>query len=192
MSWFSAVTGKAEDFLNKLDKSAADVLHSDDSSSDQPIPIDPSASSSVYQDFKSSSSLSPSQSVPVNLHNLQDHTEKSSSYVSSAITKSGSATAKSTESSQTSTAKSVKKKNSDEALFDFLNSKDSNESGKKRRTPISSQHHSRQSSTSSIVSSTSKGAKSESLPVPTVDSVGTGGTTTNVGAQGIFKQNIFL
>ena len=44
----------------------------------------------------------------------------------------------------------VKKKDSDEALFDFLNSKEPSEGGKKRVTPISSRHHSRQSSTSSL------------------------------------------
>lgn len=71
-----------------------------------------------------------------------------------------------------------KKIDSDEALFDFLNSSDPVESARKKTTPISSARHSRQSSTSSTISSKG-GAKSTDAPPSTsgssivhIDSVG--------------------
>lgn len=193
MSWFSAVTGKAEDFLNRLDKTAADALHSDDNplsqkpqlgqhSSRAPILPDTSGPQALY----SSKPLSPSQSVPVNLHNFKEDVDKSSSYVSGPVNNASLKTAKAPQSSSLSSGKTAKKKDSDEALFDFLNSKDASDNGKKRRTPISSRHHSRQSSTSSIVSSSSKGPKSEPQLVAQVESTltaNTPATTLGVGTQ---------
>lgn len=159
MSWLSAVTGKAEDFLNKLDRSAADVLHADEIKlKEKPKPPPEPTLIESAADTAIVTSLSPSLSVPARLYSLKNETERIET------------TGKGTQStnflpnplaSAQSSGKPVKKKNSDEALFDFLNSKES-EAGKKR-TPTSSHHHSRQSSTSSIISSTSKGAKFETI-----------------------------
>ncbi|XP_013084244.2 golgin subfamily A member 5-like isoform X1 [Biomphalaria glabrata] len=154
MSWLSAVTGKAEDFLNKLDRSAADVLHVDEPKA-KVKPEQPPVQ--VINEPLLSPSLTPSQSVPARLNFLKEDTERSK-------TPSHTNTLASSPLQQ-APGKNVKKKNSDEALFDFLNSKESLEASKKRRTPVSSQHHSRQSSTSSLVSATSKGTKLEGTAV---------------------------
>lgn len=200
MSWFSAVTGKAEDFLNRLDKSAADALHTDEKTLSQKsqlgaqsstafIPSDTSGSQALH----SSKPLSPSQSVPVNLHHFKEDVDKSSSYVGGPVNNASVKTAKAPQSSSLSSGKTVKKKDSDEALFDFLNSKDASDNGKKRRTPISSRHHSRQSSTSSVVSSSSKGPKSEPQPAAQIESAITASapaTTLGSKTQGnIFNLN---
>lgn len=81
-----------------------------------------------------------------------------------------------------SPAAAVKKKDSDEALFDFLNSKDSAEATKKRVTPVSSRHHSRQSSTSSLRG----GSKSmdQVSGEPTDGGGGSGGSGGDDAAQG--------
>ena len=152
MSWLTAVTGKAEDFLNKLDKSAADVLtHEEGEEGEQDATNKPSYTPR----------LAPSSSVPSQLHTLNEN-NKESSFRSSSLKKSnktkssGTSGAGSQFSANTSTTQSTTKppkaKKTDDALFDFLNSTES-ESNKKRRTPVSSRHHSRQSSTSSIKSS---------------------------------------
>ena len=154
MSWFSAVTGKAEDLLNRLDKTAADALHADDIRDKPPPPPEPTLIESTVA--IESKPLSPSQSVPARLHHLSGEADVSPSLVNTP------SRSLSRGPSKTTSAAPAKKKNSDDALFDFLNSKDNVDGNKRLRTPVSSRHHSRQSSTSSIVSSTSKGAKSES------------------------------
>ncbi|XP_005099211.1 golgin subfamily A member 5 [Aplysia californica] len=179
MSWFSAVTGKAEDFLNRLDKSAADVLHIDETEKVTPAPLkEPVLTESSFEPAFGKP-LSPSQSVPSRLHSYKDEVDKSSSFVSAPIRSvakvpapvlpaASSSSPPSAPTTQTS-GKTVKKKDSDDALFDFLNSKDASDSTKKRRTPVSSQHHSRQSSTSSIISS--KSAKPDNLNISAVATV---------------------
>ncbi|XP_059159175.1 golgin subfamily A member 5-like [Physella acuta] len=156
MSWLSAVTGKAEDFLNKLDRSAADVLHADETKpKEKPKPPPEPTLIESTADTANVTSLSPSLSVPARLYSLKNEADRTE------ITGKGTNFPPNPLASVQSSGKTVKKKNSDEALFDFLNSKES-EAGKKR-TPTSSHHHSRQSSTSSIISSTSKGAKFETI-----------------------------
>ncbi|GFN97678.1 golgin subfamily a member 5 [Plakobranchus ocellatus] len=169
MSWFSAVTGKAEDFLNRLDKSAADALHSDEVREKLPPPPEPTLIESTVGTVENKP-LSPSQSVPARLHHLSGETDQSSSLVSAPIRSSSKTVSK------TAGSAPVKKKPSDDALFDFLNSKDTADGSNRLRTPVSSRHHSRQSSTSSVVSSTSKGAKSESgiVTIPVVDNISSG------------------
>ncbi|GFR57478.1 Golgin subfamily A member 5 [Elysia marginata] len=155
MSWFSAMTGKAEDFLNRLDKTAADALHADDVIDKPPPPPEPTLIESTVVNVENKP-LSPSQSVPARLHHLSGETDPSSSLTSAPVRSLSRGPSKAAPAVPPS-----KKKNSDDALFDFLNSKDNTEGNKRLRTPVSSRHHSRQSSTSSVVSSTSKGAKSE-------------------------------
>ncbi|XP_076464926.1 golgin subfamily A member 5-like [Babylonia areolata] len=148
MSWLTAVTGRAEDLLNKLDKSAADAFHmgeeTDGSTTKQPAsgktPVTssrPSQSGGKPLSSSSSSSNIPAQvSDPARLGSSSaTSTPKPGSKPSVAVV---------------SKPASGKKKDSDEALFDFLNSKEPSEGSKKRVTPISSRHHSRQSSTSSM------------------------------------------
>ncbi|RUS70161.1 hypothetical protein EGW08_022080 [Elysia chlorotica] len=155
MSWFSAVTGKAEDLLNRLDKTAADALLTDDVRDKPPPPPEPTLIESTIAPVESKP-LSPSHSVPARLHHLSGEPDASSALANTP------ARSLSRGPSKTISAVPVKKKSSDDALFDFLNSKDNGDGNKRLRTPVSSRHHSRQSSTSSLVSSTSKGAKSES------------------------------
>ncbi|XP_046351332.1 golgin subfamily A member 5-like isoform X1 [Haliotis rufescens] len=154
MSWLSAVTGKAEDFLNKLDQSAATTFHHPDEPQTQITT--PSTQQITVGGSKSSSQiLSPSQSVPSRLKDLKGSVNPSSGFVSSPVKQTPVKTAAPPKAAAASTSASdtkVKKKDSDEALFEFLNSKDPVESKKKAATPVSSHHHSRQSSTSSNVS----------------------------------------
>lgn len=169
MSWLSAVTGKAEDFLNRLDKSAADVLHTDEIgrlSEKHHITPEPELKTSTPS-AASVGSLTPSHSVPTHLHKFGDEVGAVPAFGTSSVkaslkTQGPPPTVNITPAAGTQTSgKIFKKKNSDEALFDFLNSKDSSGNVKVRPTAESSRHHSRQSSTSSIVSSASKGPKSE-------------------------------
>ncbi|KAK7104738.1 golgin subfamily A member 5-like [Littorina saxatilis] len=175
MSWLTAVTGKAEDFLNKLDRSAADAFHLEaELAGQKPIIASPVVSEQLSQSASPGArpySVSPSVSVPSRLSDTsrfgQPKTTSTPKITSSSTPKptlkpSGSATtggaAKTVSGATTAAAATskplqlaeVKKKDSDEALFDFLNSKDTTEGNKKRGTPISSRHHSRQSSTSSL------------------------------------------
>ena len=158
MSWLSSVVGNAEDFLNKLDKSAGDVLNEEaNSSSAAKTQSNPGGTNLEQTNEKR---LSPSQSVPSKLNTFNK--DGSSSYVSS-IKSTSKKTPKPPALSQSGSsqvaAKSGKAKKEDDELFDFLNNKDTSDSSKKRRTPASSRHHSRQSSTSSI--DPSKNAKTD-------------------------------
>jgi len=177
MSWLTGITGKAEEFLNKIDQSAADALKNEQIIKSQSIPpTSPSYSSSSH------GFLGSSQTVPAKL-SILPHVDKSSSYVNKPIRPSGPKTPTSVapttkqvsgskqqgsspvsqrrlSGSQPVTPQSVvqppstkKKLDTDEALFDFLNSNETVDSNRKKITPISSARHSRQSSTSSTVSS---------------------------------------
>lgn len=163
MSWLSAVTGKAEDLLNKLDKSAADAFHiEEETPSRKPVTLSPLASAGQPSQpaFPSSKPLSPSASVPTRLSDTSRFGQPTTtstpkptakaSGLSSTVSAVKTAGAGPGASSSKPAGAVVKKKDSDEALFDFLNSKEPSEGGKKRVTPISSRHHSRQSSTSSL------------------------------------------
>ncbi|XP_041353113.1 golgin subfamily A member 5-like isoform X2 [Gigantopelta aegis] len=158
MSWLSAVTGKAEDFLNKLDKSAAQTFQIEDEVkavlNESPARAEFTVGGSPYPDSRLASS---SKSVPSKLNELKASVDPSTSIVSSPVRPAPSRPAAVTvqKSSPVAPRKQelkLKKKDSDEALFDFLNSKDPVESVKKKTTPVGSAHHSRQSSTSSNIS----------------------------------------
>lgn len=138
--------------MNRLDKTAADALHTDDVKDKPSPPSEPTLIESTV-DTVESKPLSPSQSVPARLHHLSGEADNSTALNTPRSLSRGA--------SKAVPAVPSKKKNSDDALFDFLNSKDNADGSKRLRTPVNSRHHSRQSSTSSIVSSTSKGAKSE-------------------------------
>lgn len=93
--------------------------------------------------------LPPSQSVPSRLVELQAQADRPTK----GLGKSGGVVApKGGHQSSITTNKPVnpKKSDSDEALFNFLNSKSPAEERKKLGTPVSSRQHSRQSSTSSL------------------------------------------
>lgn len=165
MSWLTAVTGKAEDFLNRLDKSAAEAFHADEDELGKEqtgglsslSSVDPTTLTSVPS---YSRQLSSSQSVPSRLHKLNPDSTMPPATSTNVPATSANVPATSTPKSVLKTAptsvmkstvsagKPGVKRNSDEALFDFLNSKDSAEAVKKPLTPGSS-GHSRQSSTSS-------------------------------------------
>ena len=143
MSWLSGITGKAEDFLNKLDKSAAEAFHIEEETG-RPASITPSEQSTYLAPKTSSSSISTTPSLTsIVPSRIGPPANTSTPKVGSNAKTSNIGGVKS------STAKK-KDSLSDEALFDFLNSKEPAEGNKKRVTPISSRHHSRQSSTSSM------------------------------------------
>lgn len=146
--------------MNKLDKSAADVLTHEEGGVQTTHSV---GNKDASYEPSYPKRLVPSQSVPSQLHSLNE-VDKSSSYVSGPIKKNNpkvtkpsttSGTGSSLSSGTSSSLTTTKSKKTDDALFDFLNSTDDNEPSKKRRTPVSSRHHSRQSSTSSVKSSKS-------------------------------------
>lgn len=162
-SWLSGLTGKAEDFLNRLDQSAAEALTKDEAMKKA------SAVSSNYfgtnaVDMRVSSWETPpsvsksssitllsSQSVPSNLSELNSgKSDVNSSLVSTPIKQS----AKFKNITSQSPSRTNKGKDSDDALFEFLNSIDTgNETRKKSPGPVpTSSKHSRQSSVSSTIS----------------------------------------
>lgn len=181
MSWLSGLTGKAEDFLNKLDQSAAQALHKAEEearlNASLPISSDihsPPSSQSTRQLAQTGSQSVPAKSsrpsgdfssygvsTPVKPSKLQTSgpTRTAKPKLTEAPVKQ---TTPETTASQDVPAK--KKIDTDAALFDFLNSPEPVEvkkaeppETKKKITPASSARHSRQSSTSSIVSN--KGGK---------------------------------
>lgn len=181
MSWLSGLTGKAEDFLNKLDQSAAQALHKAEEearlNSSLPISSDihsPAPSQSTRQLAQTGSQSVPAKSsrtsgdfssygvsTPVKPTKLQ-----TSGPSRTAKPKSTEAPVKQTtpETTASQDVPAKKKIDTDAALFDFLNSPEPIEvkkteppETKKKTTPASSARHSRQSSTSSIVSN--KGGK---------------------------------
>lgn len=181
MSWLSGLTGKAEDFLNKLDQSAAQALHKAEEearlNASLPISSDihsPPSSQSTRQLAQTGSQSVPAKSsrpsgdfssygvsTPVKPSKLQTSgpTRTAKPKLTEAPVKQ---TTPETTASQDVPAK--KKIDTDAALFDFLNSPEPVEvkkteppETKKKTTPASSARHSRQSSTSSIVSN--KGGK---------------------------------
>lgn len=181
MSWLSGLTGKAEDFLNKLDQSAAQALHKAEEearlNASLPISSDihsPPSSQSTRQLAQTGSQSVPAKSsrpsgdfssygvsTPVKPSKLQ--TSGPTRTAKPKLTEApGKQTTPETTASQDVPAK--KKIDTDAALFDFLNSPEPVEvkkteppETKKKTTPASSAKHSRQSSTSSIVSN--KGGK---------------------------------
>lgn len=209
MSWLSGLTGNVEDFLNKIDQSAAGALKNESDTSYASGNVSSNKQSDHTADAASSRQYIQNPS-PIGPSKLSGQgAEKSSPFVTKPIRQTLTGLSKSpstpqanvkpgsspspAQKSQASAASSVsspqqlttittpggkKKIDSDEALFDFLNSSDPVESTRKKSiTPISSARHSRQSSTSSTISS--KGNKSTDAPPSTsgssivhIDSVG--------------------
>lgn len=175
------MTGKAEDFLNKLDQSAAQALHKAEEearlNASLPISSDihsPPPSQSTRQLAQTGSQSLPAKSsrtsgdfssygvsTPVKPTKLQ-----TSGPTRTAKPKPTEPPVKQTtpETTASQDVPAKKKIDTDAALFDFLNSPEPIEvkkteppETKKKTTPASSARHSRQSSTSSIVSN--KGGK---------------------------------
>ena len=182
MSWLSGLTGKAENFLNKLDQSAAQALHKSEEEArlNTSLPItseihSPPPSLSTRQLPQTGSQSVPSKSsrtsgdfssyglsTPVKPTKLQTSAASKTTKPRGTEPLPKQTTPEAPAVSQEVQPK--KKIDNDAALFDFLNSPEPLETKKaeahetkKKTTPASSAKHSRQSSTSSIVSS--KGGK---------------------------------
>lgn len=164
MSWLSGLTGKAEDFLNRLDQSAADALTKDEAvkpklsaggnyfgaTSEDRQGNSWNSTPSVSTNSTPSALLS-SRSVPSNLSDLNSNKpDMNSSLVSTPIKQSS----KFKTITSQSPSRTNKGKDSDDALFEFLNSIETgNETRKKSPVPVpTSSKHSRQSSASSTLS----------------------------------------
>ncbi|XP_052769352.1 golgin subfamily A member 5-like isoform X2 [Mya arenaria] len=152
MAWLSGITGKAENFLNSLDQTAAKVLHETPGQNQSKYPTAETAPKDLtdhtpYLNQKPSS-ITPSQNVPSKFEYKQE--DQSASANTDFI-------AQKAKSDPTATKKKMDK---DEALFEFLNSPEPAE--RRKSTPASSTRHSRQSSASSVISN--KGGRSENLP----------------------------
>ncbi|GAB1609746.1 golgin subfamily A member 5-like [Argonauta hians] len=159
MSWLSGLTGKAEDFLNRIDQSAAEALTKEESSrANKPIinnyyaNTNPSHSGTSWETPKVPSMWS-SHSVPSNLNDMNSvNADVNSSMVSTPLKHSKKfsnlSSAAATTASSSSPTKTNTKKDSDDALFEFLNETTKVSSG----YTSSSNKHSRQSSLSSTIS----------------------------------------
>ncbi|XP_061173626.1 golgin subfamily A member 5-like isoform X2 [Saccostrea echinata] len=182
MSWLSGLTGKAEDFLNKLDQSAAQALTKTEEEGllNTSLPVTSDRHSPPSSLSTRHLQQAGSQSVPAKTSRTGG--DFSSYGVSTPVRQSSklqtSGTPKTVKPKTTETTPkqappesnisqdvtSKKKIDTDAALFDFLNSpepletkKTESSETKKKTTPASSARHSRQSSTSSVVSN--KGGK---------------------------------
>ena len=143
MAWLSGLTGKAENFLNSLDQTAAKVLHEQEAHTKQTEAVSSAAASSYVAEhtpYLSQKPLTPSQSVPSKLFDYKKDDNTPDSSNSSPKTKPDTQSAK-------------KKVDKDEALFEFLNSSDPVD--RRKSTPANSARHSRQSSASSVISNKS-------------------------------------
>ena len=163
-SWLSGLTGKAEDLLNLLDQSAAEALTKDEAAKKAATAgsnyfVGPNAVDRQGISWEAPSSMSntssipllSSQSVPSNLSELSSSkSDMNSSLVSTPIKQSS----KFQNITSQSPSRTNKSKDSDDALFEFLNSIDTgNETRKKSPGPVpTSSKHSRQSSVSSTIS----------------------------------------
>ncbi|KAK3093342.1 hypothetical protein FSP39_014263 [Pinctada imbricata] len=207
MSWLSNITGKAEEFLNKIDQSAAQALHKEEEeqrlnlslpltrevtslgsppSSSRDHNVDRAAYSVPSKTtFKKDNSASSFVSTPIKANKAaplvgSSGVAKQTGKVTvkppaDSVTKQASSTGPQgagTQEQKTSSASAPAKKklDTDEALFDFLNSSEPLEANKKKAAPppsvVDPPRHSRQSSTSSVVSN--KGGKSNAdTPVST-------------------------
>lgn len=144
MAWLSGLTGKAENFLNSLDQTAAKVLHEKENTVSQI----PSASHTPYlSQNPNPGDVSPSKSVPARLYEYKQDESAFQDFNTA---------------SKPKTEPSVPKKkvDKDEALFEFLNSPEP--ADRRKSTPASSTRHSRQSSSSSVISN--KGGKPAEQP----------------------------
>lgn len=200
MSWLSGITGKAEDFLNKLDNSAAQALNVTKSEGENYTGTitgsiaDHSSYKSTYSSHGGISSTGKSHSLSTK-SNVGDPT---SSFVSTPIkqknVKSTTGTPGGSLQSQkspltsdvtTTTKSSSSSKNkldTDEALFEFLNSSEPVDNSKVKTTPASSARHSRQSSTSSNVSSKGTNIKPVEPAISSTSTADNSPPSTNSGS----------
>ncbi|KAJ8308640.1 hypothetical protein KUTeg_013514 [Tegillarca granosa] len=201
MSWLSGITGKAEDFLNKLDNSAAQALNVSKSESESytgTITGSIADHSSYKSTYSSHTGISgKSHSLPVSAKsNVGDPT---SSFVSTPIkqknvksqvkatttgTPGGSVQSqKSSLTPDVTTTKSSKNKlDTDEALFEFLNSSEPVDNSKVKTTPGNSARHSRQSSTSSNVSAKGTNIKHVEPAISATSTADNSPPSTNSGS----------
>ena len=150
MAWLSGLTGKAENFLNSLDQKAASVL------TEEPDQTNPNLRSSVVQSDPKAirGSAQHELSGPSHTPFLSAQSKPSTLAVTKhPETKTPDTAAGSTTPVKAKTGdQAVKKKtDTDEALFEFLNSP-AEATERKRSTPGNSTRHSRQSSASSVIS----------------------------------------
>jgi hypothetical protein len=155
MSW---LLNKAEDFLNKVDQSAADALNDDQHAKQSKLSYNPPGRNTEptfetnvtskppvsYSRSDSQNSLPYSVSVPANLSKLNTSSGN------------GASTAGTRPRPLSSNGSASRKKDKDDVLFEFLNSEepvDNNARKMERVKPVFT--HSRQSSTSSTVSNKS-------------------------------------
>ena len=152
MAWLSGLTGKAESFLNSLDQKAASVLTDESNQSNADL------RSTVTQSGPQALGGSAPHDLPDTSHTpflsvQSKQTALSQGAVAKHLdSKSGEAATGSTTPVRAKAGdQSVKKKaDTDEALFEFLNSSEPTE--RKKSTPGNSTRHSRQSSASSVIS----------------------------------------
>ncbi|XP_064601011.1 golgin subfamily A member 5-like [Liolophura sinensis] len=196
MSWLSGITDKAGDFLNRLDQSAAEVFHNDDDvESKLPSQLGEAFASSTQSSAYSTpsgpqyqASLTPSFSVPTDLNKLkQSQLSPSTSVVSSPVPK-VSAPAQTPSSSLKKNCEVFLPKTSqndtDDALFEFLNSKETvSNSKKKSQTPPPSR---RRNSHQRSGSSASSGKGSQEKPKSDV----TGGPNPPEGFEKEMTQSV--
>lgn len=153
MAWLSGLTGKAESFLNSIDQKAASVLVNDDSSESNS-----SLRSTVTQPTSQTLGRSHPHELPVTSHTpfLSTQSKLTTSshgqVAKQPDTRTSEAATGSTSHIKTKAGDQTDKKktDTDEALFEFLNSPEPSE--RKRSTPGNSTRHSRQSSASSVIS----------------------------------------
>lgn len=147
MAWLSGLTGKAENFLNSLDQTAAKVLHENNESKDDPEqPLSTTSHTPFLSQTSNVGEVTPSKSVPAKLYEYKSTDSAFQDFNPGSKPKTENV--------------SKKKVDKDEALFEFLNSPEPTE--RRKSTPVNSTRHSRQSSSSSVISN--KGSKSAEQP----------------------------
>lgn len=176
MAWLSGLTGKAENFLNSLDQTAAKVLHETEGTQRSPNLSQRSAKTdqSVPQSSGWAPFLSQEISVPSSQSATKSHATELQQDTNLSATK-----------SKAEQAPVKKKSDKDEALFEFLNSPEPAE--KRKSTPVSSTRHSRQSSSSSVISN--KGGKNNDPPTSSSTS---GSSMVHVEMPGTLHLTSFL
>lgn len=160
------MTEKAEDFLNKLDKSAADAFHMEEEIKSKRV--DSLQATTPSDHFHPISTRSykpvlPSASVPARLHDMNRFGQPTTTSTpktnlkpplaaaSVSVTTTTTTTARTTGDVISAVNKpiSAKTPDSDEFLFDFLNSKDASEGNRKKVTTVNAKQLTRQAGSES-------------------------------------------
>ena len=148
MAWLSGITGKAESFLNSLDQKAASVLTDEAQQAELGSQVNPSQSPALGG--SASHVLTSSSHTPFLSAQSKQATSSQGATTKNLDNKSSEVAGSSTPVKSKAGDQPVKKKDTDEALFEFLNSSEPTE--RKKSTPGNSTRHSRQSSASSVIS----------------------------------------